>query len=1082
MKILSFIGVLIFLSRSCVTALLSTDKSQGHTFWVTDSTDREQDCKNRASCKTLDEYHQHNNSIFSTSHSTWIFLKGNHTASFALEVTETEHIVFKGEREDCCEVIFKNGFHITSSQSIKIQMLKFRSYELFSLLKYCLMVHKLALVLQLSQVENVTLSKLKVDNWGIIITDPSGLYEVTASNFTNTTLCVKKESNEINYCRSPALFKMTMTIVDNSYIFIEILQIGSKYVIDNCLLNMQQCLKVHLTYCSLFDTKFIFYGPKEQYYESNFNNSSMLERELESFLQMENCKFFGSNQQGGLIVKKGIVLINDCTFDNTCTNRHYMQSEIQILSSMVYVQGNNSISGYVSHLSGILKVFNSTLFIHNNSYLEIRNNSGRYSGGIHGCFLPDLPVHSYRECKRFYSAHPSLCFFQLVDQQGHLLTKGEIPYFKGSLVLENNTNKIGYHGNNIYAGHISNCTIQTKDGDVTANQIFLQMFINLPSWESKDISSPPYLICLYKKQNCSNQFIIDCNNETNFTLFPGEKLTLYVSIIGDFNQPVYHYLELLHDSNVRFDLLSEAELSICQEYHISRIQRENVTVTLKPKDYSMNEVYHNINIRVLQKCPPGFLLQGADNSNQSLKWCSCNSFLNKSHFRCSIIQGEPKYQQEKGYMWIGLKEYFLTISEYCPIFYYNQRKLKHGVTLSDIKSDNLTTQCQHKNKRQGFLCSECPDGHSSTFGGFKCTVCEKSWLLLLIIYSLAGPALLAFLFLFNLTVVPGTIQGVILYANVMYLYDDFLQENARGILYAIISSLNLGPLKNICFYGGLDECSIAMLKYAFPIYLLLLAGLVIFGAQILKLKLFTVQFIVKRCVPVLATVMILTYLNLVHLVWISLRYNIVHYVSQDCIFSEVVWLYQPKLHYFQGKHLALGLLAIVVSIIYIFPLTIVVLFGEPLRRRVIRKTWFSHFIDVFHGAYRKPFGFWLGLRLVFRIVLVSLQSVILHNDIVKYTLSVLCIVIFFLCLENLAKPLRNCYNFDISKEEAIKSRKILKLLQRLQGFIKWLMHPQVLDNLFLLNIIYICIVIVVTRDDNISQSFGCNISITVASI
>ena len=85
------------------------------------------------------------------------------------------------------------------------------------------------------------------------------------------------------------------------------------------------------------------------------------------------------------------------------------------------------------------------------------------------------------------------------------------------------------------------------------------------------------------------------------------------------------------------------------------------------------------------------------------------------------------------------------------------------------------------------------------------------------------------------------------------------------------------------------------------------------------------------------------------------------------------WKYQPTLLYFRGEHIALGVLSLLVKLLYLLPFTVVMLFGDLLRM-CIRSLWFSHFLDVFHGAYRYPFGFWFGLRLLLRGVLITLRT------------------------------------------------------------------------------------------------------------
>ena len=134
--------------------------------------------------------------------------------------------------------------------------------------------------------------------------------------------------------------------------------------------------------------------------------------------------------------------------------------------------------------------------------------------------------------------------------------------------------------------------------------------------------------------------------------------------------------------------------------------------------------------------------------------------------------------------------------------------------------------------------------------------------------------------------------------------------------------------------------------------------------------------------------------------------NIDH--MHDPFDMTLVWLYQPKLTYFKGKHLVLGLLAIAVTIFYLIPLTVVTLFGDLLRRNCIRSLWFSHFLDVFHGAYCWPLGFWLGLRLLMRVIFLVLQVATNFNTL--YTIVFISFCIFFINSGDIC--IYYCYTFS----------------------------------------------------------------------
>jgi len=86
------------------------------------------------------------------------------------------------------------------------------------------------------------------------------------------------------------------------------------------------------------------------------------------------------------------------------------------------------------------------------------------------------------------------------------------------------------------------------------------------------------------------------------------------------------------------------------------------------------------------------------------------------------------------------------------------------ITASD-NSFNQDEQCAFN--RTGILCGACPEGLSVVLGSSRCLTCSNFYLVLLIPFALAGLLLVFFLTVCNLTVSVGTINGLILYANIV---------------------------------------------------------------------------------------------------------------------------------------------------------------------------------------------------------------------------------------------------------------------------------------------------------------------------
>ena len=154
-----------------------------------------------------------------------------------------------------------------------------------------------------------------------------------------------------------------------------------------------------------------------------------------------------------------------------------------------------------------------------------------------------------------------------------------------------------------------------------------------------------------------------------------------------------------------------------------------------------------------------------------------------------------------------------------------------------------------------------------------------------------------------------------------------------------------------------------------------------------------------------------------------------------------MWLYDGSVGYFEGKHIFLALLSIVCIVLYILPMAIVALFGDLLRW-CVHYHWLSHFIDVFHGSFRRPFGFWLGVRLLAILLLVGLKIPFSGTH---FTYCISIVVGLVLIVQIILRPFKP-FEYPLPEDGPHYTLKmcIVKVL-------RVLVQPTLLDALFLFN-------------------------------
>ena len=430
--------------------------------------------------------------------------------------------------------------------------------------------------------------------------------------------------------------------------------------------------------------------------------------------------------------------------------------------------------------------------------------------------------------------------------------------------------------------------------------------------------------------------------------------------------------------------------------------------------------------------------------NVNASGCVCSHWLDDHGFTCSMHKNETTYKASRPQSWLGMYGIKLMFSETCPRGFCNDVLLQEGIT-------NLSDDSQCNNGRRGLLCSQCPLEKSVVFGSPKCRNCSNWWLLMIPLYALGGILVVVMLFTFNLTVLVGTINGAIFYSTLFWIMEDFFPDSVLTPLNVFESSFRFSFGFIMCLYDRMNEFYGLLIYFTFPFYLLLLVVLIIVSAHKLRLRIFTVPVISRRAVPVLATLMFMTYEKLTLCVIRGLTYST--FMDADTGESDKHWMFQPTLLYFRGNHLVLGILSTLVLLLYLIPFTVVMLFGDLLRM-CIRSLWFSHFLDVFHGAYRYPFGFWFGLRLLLRGVLITLEATVPIVPYEHFAFVTTLMVGSLWVLQIYLKPFRDrpCPGSTFAVPSSRKTRFILRMWNY---FLR--LQPSHFDSLFLVNSIVICL-------------------------
>ena len=564
-------------------------------------------------------------------------------------------------------------------------------------------------------------------------------------------------------------------------------------------------------------------------------------------------------------------------------------SEVKLFNNLAHLQGGAiymSLGGNISIDSHSILTFinnsasqggalylpeSATVNIGNNSVISFTNNTAIHRGGaIYANVQFYLP-----------------CFLAITS-------------YSGAVIFQGNAANSGI-GMDIYGASI-------RSSACAAHSVFAKQINTLPycghetnisfihsnsNSSLSSVSSGPKRVCL-----CDSSGYPQCANlskifVSGLTVYSGEPFNLSLITVGhDFGvttgtinanfisqnkqsqsklDPHHQWLNSPQCSNVTYTIISRNKREILYLQTTTNVVStygDKCLITNLIETYNSNDLYGcldtnllttpvYVNASILPGCPTGLWF---DEHNG----CTCFQILNINQFRCYIMNNMG-YLKWNSTTWISARNDSIIISQHCPL----------GYCLSSEKEVDLAidpdTQCDFNHA--GTLCGGCKNRYSLAIGSSRCIQCSSnSYMSLFLFFIVAGIILVIFILLLNLTVTQGLINGLILYANLLWTYKDILfpsgQKQVPLVFQIFIAWLNLDFGIETCLVVGLTAFWKTWLHFLFPLYIWLIAGVIIimchYSSRLTNL-------IGDRVVPLLATLFLLSYTKLLRTVMTVFR-------------------------------------------------------------------------------------------------------------------------------------------------------------------------------------------------------------------
>ena len=601
----------------------------------------------------------------------------------------------------------------------------------------------------------------------------------------------------------------------------------------------------------------------------------------------------------------------------------------------------------------------SFLILTNNSYLEFTDNQAYVGGGaifINVFSATTLRGLVYYDCFLFFEKLDVACV-QYSTCSNNLQDLN---------VTINITNNDAPLGEAIFGSTLRTCEWITYYENQTAFQNHTDNGFDLLAAIGILHIDPP----LNGSMNIINTQSVRINpnssdtNSTIISIMPGEVAMLNLTAEDVLNQSVPDPITSYVLDNA-VDGVFTSLLGSSGYWFLDRQARNNVPITVLSQTeptaptnvtvgmFSVNSVAQIVVTVIAEKCYPGFVFDNTTVRNHYP--CKCNDVFDEiDYVHCDSDTATITVPNGK---WVGTvteDNRTIAVGNCFP------RYCRQGTRT--IPKGNFNSQCV--DNRVGILCGRCQNDYSITFGdAANCIRCSSAYLVSLIFFALGGMSLMYKLGRLDITIKHGLFNSILFYSNIFSVYRPFLIPQSLYTEYSgiviIISWLNLTLGFPLCFYDGMDALATTYLSFVFPAYVWFLMGITALGARYNRWPKFMARFR-KNAVPLFATLTLMTYVTtLINCVQVFAS------VRVDGV--GIQWGVDPTVPYLDPWRIPLMLIALATIVFYLIPLPFLILFPS-----ITTKLWIGRKLlpiyDVFWAPFRQGMHFWVGMRLILRLI------------------------------------------------------------------------------------------------------------------
>ena len=506
------------------------------------------------------------------------------------------------------------------------------------------------------------------------------------------------------------------------------------------------------------------------------------------------------------------------------------------------------------------------------------------------------------------------------------------------------------------------------------------------------IATPPYDLKFDDPATCIDN---DINNDTQCkkyylqNIMLGKEIAIPVCVLDYYNQPTDSIYFLLHEThpnnsysikgakNVLISCDTFGGISIVGNQSLSKSINFSITITLNTALYSdWKQTSVNLTIE-LSPCHPGFW--------QYPNSMGCECYNANDIIFCSGSNSTIK----RGY-WFGSVTGKPTVT-FCPITYCNFTccETSNGYYHLSPVRDN---QC--RSHRSGTACGSCTQGYTLSFDSPECVNVDSCTagqtivvILLTMIYWIVMVTLVFAMMYYKVEI--GYLYSITYYYSIVDILISQNLQATRGLYLtvSIISSFSkITPqfLGELCLTTGMSGIDQQFIHYIHPLAVIVILVIITLLARTYR----RISEIISRgIIHVICLLLLLSYTSIASTSLLLMR------SLKFCGIDKVYTYLSPDIEYFDGRHLAYGIVALLCTVTIVLGLPLLLTL-EPFLNHKINFIKIKPLLDQFQGCYKDKYRCFAGYYMFCRLLIITIVIANSSNEFVaNYLLTIVCGII-----------------------------------------------------------------------------------------